>query len=231
MKDIELNIFCSNVRGLVKNWSIATSFNWDNYDLLGFNEIWAIQDYENLRVEGFEIKCQKLRTNRRGGGTVIFGRTSLTVKTLNTPFVEGIIETTGVIAGGFVFINIYRPPSGDKTDFVDILTRYLDTLRGKRIIIGGDFNLDTINGNNFLSNICNLYGLEIKINSITRIASGTCIDNFLSNIEGVYSVSELCIADHQAITCKLNVAASKINKEVHFYRDMKESNWQCFKGG
>ena len=231
MKDLELRIFCSNVRGLVKNWSIATSFNWDDYDLIGFNEVWAIQNFENLKVEGFEIKSIKLRSDSRGGGTIIFGKTDLTVKILSTPFLEGIIESTGVNVGGVVFINIYRPPSGNKTEFVDILTQYLDTLRGQKIVIGGDFNLDNLNGNTFLNNICNLYGLTIKINSITRIASGTCLDNFLSNIDGAYNVSNLCIADHQAIMCKLNVALTKKIKESHFYRVMKDSNWQCFKEG
>jgi hypothetical protein len=205
MKDSDINVFCSNVRGLVNNWSSIKGFNWDNYDLIGFNEIWGIKDYENIQMEGYEIKSKKIREVRRGGGTIIFGKKTLPTKVLNTPFVEGCFESTGVSIGKFNFINIYRPPSGSKDEFVNILTQYLDTVRGQKLLIGGDFNLDTTNGNAYINTICNLYGLRAEINSVTRVDSGTCIDNYLSNIEGVYSVSDICIADHQAIVAKVKV--------------------------
>lgn len=68
MSDSVLRVFCSNVRGLVNNWSSATNFNWDTYDLIGFNEIWGIKDFENLTVEGYELIIYKQRALRRGGG-------------------------------------------------------------------------------------------------------------------------------------------------------------------
>jgi hypothetical protein len=64
----ELKVFCSNVRGIVKNWSGVNSFDWGEFDILCFNEVWGIKDYENLSVEGYEIKNKKLRETRRGGG-------------------------------------------------------------------------------------------------------------------------------------------------------------------
>ena len=173
-----LRLFCSNVRGLVCNWSSATSFNWDDYDIVAFNEIWEIKTFENLKVQNFEIKSVKTRQLARGGGTIIFGRSNITMKQLNTPFIEGCVETTGIKIGSVNFINIYRPPSGDKNMFVDTLAQYLDTLRGQKVIIGGDFNLNAIGGNIWLDTLCNLYGLDIKITGETRIESHTCIDNY-----------------------------------------------------
>ena len=85
----------------------------------------------------------------------------------------------------------------------DKLTQYLDTIRGQKIIIGGDFNLNTMGGNIFIDNICSLYGLEVKINGVTRIESNTCIDNYLSNVTGNYFISDTCIADHQAIIAEI----------------------------
>ena len=232
MSDSVLRIFCSNVRGLVNNWSSAINFNWDTYDVIGFNEIWGIKEFENLKVEGFELITCKQRNVRRGGGVAIFGKNNLEKKVLNTPWVEGTIESTGVKIGQIIFINIYRPPSGNKTEFVDILTQYLDTIRGQKILIGGDFNLNSLGGNIFLDNVCNLYGLEIKINEITRVTSGTCIDNYLSNIDGEFDVSEVCIADHQAIIAKVKIGKFNRSKtETYKYRQMKPDNWQCFKGG
>jgi hypothetical protein len=50
----------------------------------------------------------------------------------------------GVKVGQNTFINLYRPPSGNKTEFEDIITRYLDTIRGQKLVIDGDFNLSTV---------------------------------------------------------------------------------------
>jgi hypothetical protein len=185
---------------------------------VAYNEVWGIKEYEKLKVDKFEIKSSKLRENSRGGGTIIFGKTEIQMKALSTPFIEGIIETTGVKVCGLNFINIYRPPSGDKDTFVDLLTQYLDTLRGQKIILGGDFNLNIIGGNNWLSQICNLYGIECKINEYTRLDSETCIDNYITNTTGEFRVSEVAIADHQAITAvvKLDVKKSKIKQKYTY---------------
>ncbi len=69
-------------------------------------------------------------------------RDNIEVEKLQTPFAEGTIESTGIKIGKLTFINIYRPPSGDRDLFVDYLMQYIDTLRGQEIIIGGDFNLN-----------------------------------------------------------------------------------------
>ena len=102
-----IRVFTSNVRGLVCNWESATSFNWEDYDLLAFNEVWSIQDFENLSVSGFEIKTIKLRNVNRGGGTIIFGRENLKTSALCTPFIEGVIESTGIAIGNVIFIQVY----------------------------------------------------------------------------------------------------------------------------
>ena len=41
----QLQIFTSNVRGIVKNWDKLSQINFDNYDLLLFNEIWQVKDF------------------------------------------------------------------------------------------------------------------------------------------------------------------------------------------
>ena len=188
MRETNLRFLCSNVRGLICNWSNAVSFDWGNYDVVAFNEVWGIKTFENINVPNFEIKTMKLRQNSRGGGTIIFGRKDITCEILETPFWEGCLESTGIKIGTTHFVNLYRPPNGNKQEFVDILMQYLDTLGGKNIIIGGDFNLDLTGGNRYIEDICNLYRLEPKIRDCTRIDSGTCIDNFITNMEGNFKV-------------------------------------------
>lgn len=226
MRENTLRVLCSNVRGLVCNWHHAVSFDWEQYDIVAFNEVWNIKEFENLQVEGFEIKSIRLRVNGRGGGTVIFGKKQLITKTLLTPFIEGVVESTGIKIGDINFINIYRPPSGSKDAFVDSLMQYLDNLGGQKILIGGDFNLNVNGGNTWINSICSVYGLEAKISGITRVSSGSSIDNYLTNLDGLFKISHISIADHLAITAhiKLNVKNKK-DKEVHYYREMQEHNW------
>ena len=232
MREKVLRIFCSNVRGLVCNWPNATAFNWHEYDIIAFNEVWAIKDFENLTVEGFEIKSIKLRENSRGGGIIIFGKKELITKPLETPFHEGIIESTGIKIGDTNFINIYRAPSGNKDEFVDLLSTYLDTIGGQKIIIGGDINLNYLVENKWIDNICDNYQMEAKIKKITRLESGTCLDNFLTNIAGSFSVSSIGISDHQAITACVKVSELHLKNKCTFeYRQMKELNWLIFKQG
>jgi len=224
-----LRLFCSNVRGLVCNWSSVTAFDWSQYDIVALNEVWNIKDFENMKVDNFEIKTSRIRQNRRGGGTVIFGRKELVCKILTTPFIEGCIETSGLSTCGVVFLNIYRPPGGNKDDFSRILLQYISSLNGRRLIIGGDFNVNRMADVAWYDNLCLGYGLETKIANITRVESGSCIDNYLSNIEGVYEVSNICIADHQAITAKLEVSNITISEKpkIH-YRQLKEHDFAQF---
>ena len=115
------------MRGLVCNWSLVKTIDWSEYDILTFNEVWGIKDFESLKVNEYEIKSIKLRENSRGGGTVIFGRKNISAKALSTPFVEGTIETTGLVVGNTHIVNIYRPPGGNKEEFVLMLADLLDT--------------------------------------------------------------------------------------------------------
>ena len=175
MREKSLRIFCTNVRGLVCNWNNARSFNWKEYDIVAFNEVWGIKEFENLSVDGFEIKAKKTRQQSRGGGTIIFGKKELETKELNTPFLEGIIETTGLLIGNINFINIYRPPgnNADKDVFLDVLSTFLENKQGQKIIIGGDLNLNNLTKNKWLDFISNNFQLTPRIKSITRIDSGT----------------------------------------------------------
>jgi len=216
----------------VCNWSSATSFSWNEYDLVAFNEIWEIKEFENLIVDNFEIKTKKCRQTTRGGGVVIFGKLDIKTETLETPFIEGTFESVGVRVGEVIFVNIYRPPSGNKDEFVEILSNFLDSVRGSKVLIGGDYNLDILGGNRWIESICNLYNLAHKINNVTRIESGTCIDNFLTNMEGTFKVSNISIADHLAIVAKVDTNIAKIqHKDSYEYRQMKEENWLIFKQG
>ena len=187
------------MRGIVCNWSSIQSLDWNSYDILAFSEVWAVKEFENLQVPGYEIKSIKLRQETRGGGVIIFGKKELKTETIDTPFIEGIIESTGIRVGNISIINVYRPPSGNKNEFIDQFINIMDSLRGGKVVMTGDFNINFRLENNILNNICGLYNLVVRLNGVTRVASESCIDNYITNIEGKYSISNISIADHLAI--------------------------------
>ena len=230
MRENSLRLFCSNVRGLVCNWDAATSFDWSNFDILAFNEVWSIKEFENLSVNNYEVKSVKLRANRRGGGTIIYGRNDLECVSIETPFKEGCIESTGIKIGDVVFVNVYRPPNGNRVDFSNNLTQFIGSLRSSKLIISGDFNVNYYTDAPWYNDICHGFGLAAKITTTTRVTSGTCIDNILSSIDGQYNVSDISIADHQAVIAEISFDKSQSNssKQNFFYRQMKEANYALF---
>ncbi len=110
-----------------------------------FNEIWQIRDYENINIEGFKIAKINQRENRKGGGVIIYIRESLKYTNIDSPFMEGVIETAATKINGNIFVSLYRPPSGSKNDFITHLTSWIDSITGSKIYIAGDFNINYLN--------------------------------------------------------------------------------------
>ena len=130
---------------------------------------------------------------------------------------------------GIIFINVYWPPRSSKEEFINLLGDYLRNFGNQKIVVGGNLNINIFSERHILDQICIPFGLQPRINQITRVASSTCIDNFLTNIEGIYEVDSLSIADHQAITAKIIIPnTSRGQKQKITYRQMKEENWIMF---
>ena len=127
-------------------------------------------------MDFFALKLKQFIS--RGGGSIIFGKTDLKTLELDTPFVEGTIETTGLKIGDIYFLQIYRPPSGNKDNFVEILSTYLDTLGGRKLVIGGDFNLNSSVKNKWLEKLCNNYK-EFSIARNPLLVTTNIFTNFL----------------------------------------------------
>jgi len=222
-------VFTSNVRGIVKNWDSFLQVNLDKYDILLLNEIWQIKEFENINLENYELATIKQRTNQKGGGSLIYIKKNIKYKTIESPFEENLLETSAIIVDNTVFCSLYRPPSGNKNESIDKLIDWIESIRNSNLVIAGDWNLNNLNNDKtHLEKIEQLTNLKRKIKSITRLASGTCIDNVLTNLEGKFIVSNICIADHQAIVMELNVKSTKISNKKFVYREMKEHNWLVF---
>jgi len=224
-----IRIFTSNVRGVVKNWDAIKALKIDNYDLVLLNEIWQIRDYENINIPGFKIANIMQRATQRGGGSMIYIKESLAYEKIESPYVTNVIESSAILLNNSVIACIYRPPSGDKNLFKDLLATWITNNPNKNVFIAGDFNLNLLNQDKVVfDSIEALTGLDPKIRDITRIESNSCIDNVLTNIEGTNKVSNICIADHQGLYSVLKMPIKRVENKMFKYREMKEENWRQF---
>ncbi len=217
------------MRGLIKHWDIIKQINTNNYDILLFNEIWQIRDFEKLKIPEYSLANIFQRENSKGGGTIIFIKNNLKYEQIESPKIEGTIETSSIMISNNIFTSLYRPPSGNKSNFVDELSSWIESIGNKNIYIAGDFNLNyNSNDKAHYGNIENRTNLKPSIQNITRVASSSCIDNILTNLRGTHRVSNISIADHQALTSSLRVQNLRREKEIYKYREMRDRNWANF---
>jgi len=201
----------------------------EKYDVLLFNEIWQIREFEILKIDGFNLANCYQRTESKGGGVIIFVRDTLKFTKLESPVVFGIIESTSILIDNLIVTSIYRPPSGNKSQFIEQLIEWIETLGNKKLYIAGDFNLNYNNQDiNYYRILEESTALKASISETTRVISNTCIDNILTNCEGIHSVSSICIADHQGLLSNLKISVSKNCKKQYVYRDMRDENWSLF---
>jgi len=194
-----------------------------------FSEIWQIRDYEFLVIDNFKLAVVTQRENQRGGGVIIFVRTTLKYEVVDHIFTQGVIETAAIKIGNIIFMSLYRPPSGNKLQFIDKLIEWIENKRGMNFYIAGDFNLNYLGTDRELfEKIKNETEIMARITQPTRHASNTCIDNILSNIEKEHAVSTICIADHQGLTSRLYIESDRVVRKKHTYREMSERNWSAF---
>ncbi len=221
-------IFTSNVRGLIKNWNKLQQIDITKYDILIFNEIWQIRDFENASITGFKIANVYQREQQRGGGVIIYIKEGYIAEKLDSPVINGVIETAAININNIIITAVYRPPGGNKIEFTESLTNWISQQLNKDIFISGDFNLNYKgNDKTYFDQIESSTGLKASITDVTRIESNSCIDNVLTNLTGSNVVSSICIADHQGLISTLNRNTERVNNE-YTYREMKEKNWINF---
>jgi len=217
------------VRGIVKHWDLIKQINFDNYDILLFCEIWQIRSFENLHIENFKIANVFQRENQRGGGVIVYIRSNIKYEAIEAILTDGVIESVAIKVKNTVFMILYRPPAGNKNQFVEKLIEWIETKRGYNLYIAGDFNINYLNNEKtFYDKIKDETGLEPRIKKPTRIASGTCIDNILTNIDKQHKISNICIADHQGLISNIQLSFVRTKQKEYKYREMSERNWSNF---
>lgn len=202
----------------------------------------AYADTHLVTIPNFTLGSSNFRKNRRGGSCILVRNTHSfkPIEGLKRYCSESIIECSGIelLHHNIIVFCIYRPPKSKHeaietffTSFNSLLNKYCCSK--KKIIICGDFNINILNKNNltktFLETVT-CYNLKLSIKEPTRLMSGTCIDNIITNIRGCKGkVLELALSDHTAQILSCPVQKSSPSK--HWYierRDYSQENIDKF---
>jgi len=174
----------------------------------------------DTKINGFELAHWYQRENR-GGGVAIYVKTGMEFTQINGKINIGITEAIGINTNGLNIFCIYRPPSGNKNEFINDMCSLMDNNRGRKVILGGDFNINNLVENNVLNDWANTYNLKAKIKGITRPESGSCLDNFYTNTDGNFWISNTSIADHLSIIAEIKTENQVIHKKIRKYKQGK----------
>lgn len=208
-----------------------------NIDVIGFTETRLDEDLVPL----YQLPSYSMFTscrNRYGGGVAVYISHSIKSSMLHDfSFVESYMECTSVLCTftdkKYLYICIYRPPSGNVENFFEKLSDILAKANDNKYIlyVFGDFNLDLIKQNdNQVFEFVNLmysFSLFPLITKPTRVTSTSA--TILDHIWVSQPESNMCnyiistnITDHFPV-----VSQSIVSERVHstpVYKDIRILN-------
>lgn len=240
IRDVTLLCTSLNIRSLPSNidllrLSLNNETNSTKQPIaICIQEIWKCNNPGNLQLLNYNQPILRQRKNKTGGGIGIYVKNDIVHTVIESPFVEGVIETLAVKITvnrkKIVLLNIYRPPGRD-LNCLQLLENWLRTINVK-VIVTGDFNINTLRNTpmtrdykNFLKRM----GLKNTVNVITRANSSTCIDHVLLTKEEAENylteVTSESIADHYTIHLYIKkVIVEEKNEKVTEFRIENEVN-------
>lgn len=229
-----LSILHLNVQSLLPKLDIL-SCEAEAYDILVFTESWLKPNISDADIEivNFHQPFRKDRSNRLGGGVVIYARDSLAcrrrydieINGLEAVWVELRIKSKQILIGG-----IYRPPDSNDNYF-NLLLESMDRAVNTNIIdiiILGDFNLNILhNANSKVNELMTLYSLSQLITEPTYYTenSSSLIDLvFVRNKSNILfsGVADTFLSDQTRFHCP-QIVLLKFFK--HHTKSFKRKIW------
>ena len=201
-----------NIRSLMQKLpQIEILLSGSNLDFLGISETWLNDSVSTdlLNVEGYNVFRNDRPEGKKGGGTLLYIKKTLTSTALE---LAKPLECIGAEIRlsqqmSFNVIIIYRPPDAGQ-EFYLHFDELLKSVAGKETIILGDFNVDWKSKpkKKKLKSILDKRGFNQLMDRPTRITdnSQTTIDLIITNqpqrIKKYYSLTTgMCLADHNLI--------------------------------
>lgn len=176
--EVTLNMLHINIRSIQKHWNhllVSLADHVDSLDILILTEInTTISNVSLYSLDGFQ-SFSLCRENRRGGGILMFVKSSWFCEPVTTSLTQAEVLVTAISRQDISFVigAFYRPPSSNITLFFDELAGLLNTFgNDSQLVFAGDFNIDVMKvANNGVANYLNLlsgFGLENLTTNFTR---------------------------------------------------------------
>lgn len=141
----------------------------------------------------------------------------------------------------FVVGVIYNPPSNCNNSFVNAFSEILEFLLLGDMhdyVILGDMNVDLLNNSSIVNNfqsVLRMHDCKQHLTDPTRVTEGTesLIDIIVSNIDFPIlnsEVSDVCLADHNLISCEINAhvtVKSNYTRVVRSYKNFNVDSFNC----
>lgn len=243
-----LNIFLLNIRSLRHKLPELLLYLHElekkyslEFDVIALTETWVRGDESfAFLIEGYTLMLHE-RSCGRGGGVALYVKTGIpcSASPVRAVTFDGLNFDLGA-ADGFRLTGLlaYRPPSSNRSLFINELGEAISTLSSDSILLG-DLNFDLLKPStcaNYSTTLASL-GFNSHINLPTRVVSpsSSCIDHFYSRFKtrlGNFAVQKSQIepnglSDHHAIIVTLSCPVARAppaptNKKY----SSKFTNWE-----
>ena len=247
-KEFSFKVLNVNIRSYFKNSDELEGFLRNikyPFDIIFLTETWInASNSELLKISGYKA-YNSFRNTKLGGGVTVLIRESYHSCALNNlNIINEDMESVGaelcVNNSKFKLLGIYRPPSGNRINFIDHINHLIteNDLINTKSIIAGDFNICTLEDNNYSSSLMNSfqsYHFFPLITLPSRITdhSSTLLDNIWTNmiVEFESGLFTLDITDHfpTFVLFKLNLEKNENSLIDVQFRDFSNQNMTNFK--
>ena len=218
----------------------------ENYDIVCITESWlntVERDYlAEYSVPGY-IMFEKSRTNRNGGGVLLFVKENLNPISLSKPQIPNIDISYILLRNNkgskIILTLLYRPPAQSVPIDRQLYEQLAELCDNHDTVILGDFNLAVTEwGNNLTSHTGqDLYSNLQESSLIQFVHSPTRGTNILDLVFATKEdlVEDLCVgsefsdSDHRLVTFKIKFNADTINNSCELVPNFKKANFKKLK--
>ena len=223
-----------NLRSINKNFKHLKEFvgRHRNIRVCALQETWSSK--VQYKLDGFQPLIERKRVNKAGGGVGFYLENSVKYTIVDSPFLEGVVETLCIDVKlnkgkSIRIINIYRTPEASIADFIQCIPALPFSSTNPNVVLGDiNINIEDIREQGLIEMFAER-GLASLVDIPTRIAarvrksdgkqvtSATVIDHVYTNLKSCRAfVYETSISDHYTVALTLNDKRSKCkqsNKE------------------
>lgn len=246
-----LNVLHQNIAGLLNKSDMLIvhiknlAQQKRDIDIICITEHFIMAGYEKLlNITNYKLGAIYSRRSQKRGGACILVKNCLDYKELadvSHNSIANVIECCGIELPihNLIILCIYRPPNFNNLnvfyDKLEIILKKICTKSVNKIIMCGDFNIDTLKRNRLTLDFEYYllgYNLKLELRQPTRLVSNTCLDNFArsSQLKCTSEVLDFALSDHTAQLLEVKVMKSyRINSWRIKKRDLSHENITRFK--